>query len=480
MWGRKTEVNLLRNLQKKSTSSLVVMTGRRRIGKSTLVQHYGKEFNSYYFEFSGLAPHPKQTNQDQLDHFLKQIKKQFHCKCSLFSDWGSAFAELNLLLKKYKKRTVVLFDEISWMGAHDPEFSGLLKIAWDNEFKHHKELNLVLCGSVSTWIQKNILNSTNFLGRVSLSIQLKELPLSVVNQFWGRKAKLISDSEKIKLLCVLGCVPKYLEEVQPHLSAEENIKQLCFDQNGFLYDEFNKIFSDIFQKKSELYKKIILCLVDQKRTATEIAKKIKIQLSSDLLENLNNLIISGFVQRDYGFSANTEVSKESHYRLSDNYLRFSLKYIGAAKIKNDKNLLKKNSSSLLDHLPNWSSIAGLQFENLVFNHIDEVIEGLKINKNEVLQANPYSQKKTTRNKGACQIDLILKTKDNTLFICELKFKKLIQKDIIKDVDLKIKKLKKIKGYSYRPVLIYQGELDVNDRPEIEKYFSRILKLSDLL
>src|SRR3990167_5897184 len=117
-------------------------------------------------------------------------------------------------------------------------------------FKKNQSLILILCGSASAWIEKNILSSTGFVGRISYRLTLEELSLSESNQFWTGKSAHISAYEKLKILSVTGGIPRYLEEIKPQLSAEENIKQMCFVKGGPLVNEFDEIFSDIFSKRS--------------------------------------------------------------------------------------------------------------------------------------------------------------------------------------------------------------------------------------
>ena len=107
----------------------------------------------------------------------------------------------------------MLLDQISWMAIGDPDFAGHFNTAWDNLFSRHPRLIVVLCGSVSSWIQKNIRNSTGFVGRCSWQFRLQPLPLSACNEFW--KGKTVNAAEKLKVLCVTGGVPRYLEEIDP-------------------------------------------------------------------------------------------------------------------------------------------------------------------------------------------------------------------------------------------------------------------------
>lgn len=474
--GRDMEIKLLNDLLLKESSSLIVLKGRRRIGKSTLAKTFGKSCGKNYFEFSGLAPRAGQTNATQLEQFYFQMTQCFKLKTKAFTNWNEAFLELALRTKKLKK-TIILFDEISWMAAHDPDFPGKLKVVWDNHFKPNNNCIFILCGSVSSWIQDNILNSTNFVGRISKDITLGELPLKVASNFWKSWDNKISDYEKLRFIAVTGMIPKYLEEIDPKKTSDENIKTLCFDSSGFLYDEFNKIFSDIFGRQTKSYKKIILALVEKNLTADELAKKLKIKLSTSLLKNLYALEISGFLSRDYRFDIGANKSRISVFRIKDNYLRFALKYIEETKIRT-KSVLSNFTS--LDLLPNWDSILGLQIENLVYNHLNEILEAINLKSREVLTVAPYFQKKTSHNHGSCQIDLLIQTKDQTAFIGEIKFRRRIDAKIIKEVEKKIDKLTKKRGWSYRPILIYDGEIDPNDLPKIQSYFSKIVKIGNLL
>ena len=144
-------------------------------------------------------------------------------------------------------------------------------------------------------------------------------------------------------------------------------------------------------------------------------------------------------------------SKLSKYRLSDNYLRFYLKYI-------EKNLSKINRNSFrfksLSSLPEWNTIIGLQFENLVLNNRPLIHQALNLLPTEIISENPFYQHKTHRSPG-CQIDYLIQTKFNTLYVCEIKFSKnVVDSAVINEVQKKINVLSYPKGYSCRPVLIH--------------------------
>lgn len=467
--GRTKEISILNDLMKKPSSSLVVVRGRRRIGKSTLIKQFAKNYT--FFGFEGLTPTSKTTLKDELDEFARQLSKQTGLPEISTDDWSKLF---QLLWEKSQKgKVVILFDEISWMGSKDHLFLSKIKLAWDNYFSQNPNLMLVICGSASSWIEENILSSTGFVGRISHTLTLKELEISHAYEFWNDKK--ISRYEILKTLSVIGCVPKYLEEIDPQKTSEENIKKLCFTEGGFLVDEFEKIFSDLFLHNSKLYREIVESLAQGPKTMSEIAKGTKFSRSGKLSKYLAELELGGFIELKHSWDfKTTRDNKTGIYRLKDNYLRFYVKYIApnSSKIKQDSYSFKG-----LTNLTEWQSIMGLQFENLVIGNRKLVIKHLGLSNSDILADNPYLQK-TNKNQQGCQIDYLIQDKFNTFYICEIKFSRNpIGKSVIKEVQSKIDKLKTPKYMSFRPVLIHLGE--VTEDLKNSGYFYKIIDFSEL-
>ena len=134
--GRENELESLRMLLDKQSSSIVACRGRRRIGKSTLIREFARRNELVFVNIDGLAPQPKQTNHDQLVNFSLKLSQQTRYAGSVPENWFSAFKALDSSIDD-SRWTVVLLDEISWMGKHDPDFAGYLKSAWDNDLKYH-------------------------------------------------------------------------------------------------------------------------------------------------------------------------------------------------------------------------------------------------------------------------------------------------------------------------------------------------------
>jgi uncharacterized protein len=161
--------------------------------------------------------------------------------------------------------------------------------------------------------------------------------------------------------------------------------------------------------------------------------------------------------------------------LKDNYMRFYLKYIFPNKHKIESSMFEKKS---LMSLPGWSTIMGLQFENLVLNNRQKIWELLQLQTDEIVCDGSFFQHVTTKQKG-CQIDYMIQTKSKNLYICEVKFyAEELKKDITTEMQEKIKRIKKPKGFSCRPVLIHVNGVQ---KSVVEAdYFSNIISFGDLL
>ena len=146
---------------------------------------------------------------------------------------------------------------------------------------------------------------------------------------------------------------------------------------------------------------------------------------------IDNLVEAGYVKRDFTWHLDTEnVAKLTKYRLSDNYLRFYLKYIAPAEIQIENGIFAYSS---LTALPAWEAIMGLQFENLVVHNRRLIWKILGIDVNDIVMDGPFFQTHTQQRPG-CQIDYLIQTRFNTLYLCEIKFSKgLVGTNVIEEV-----------------------------------------------
>ncbi|MCB1118993.1 MAG: ATPase [Chlamydiia bacterium] len=470
--GRKKEFADLQLLLKKMVASFVVVRGRRRIGKSRLIEEFGK--SARFLEFTGLPPTKGTTAKKQRQEFMRQFKENCGYSSLDVDDWGDIFS---LLAKETATgRVIILLDEISWMGSKDSTFLGKLKIAWDIHFKKNSQLILIICGSVSSWIEKNILSHTGFVGRISRAILLEELSLPDCKKLLETMGCRYPHEEFFKLLGVTGGIPRYLEEIQRGMGVDENIKRICFCSDGLLFREFDQLFSDLFSKKKETYKKVVQLLANQEMETQEVANHLGYSRSGYVSNILNDLVKAGFLKVTYAWDLQTQKEKKKpRFRLTDNYLRFYLKYIEPNRGRIEKGHFDQQS---LTAFPGWAAMMGLQFENLVIHNSEYVFNSLYLSREDILFDNPYLQRQTSTQQG-CQIDYLIQTRYRMLFACEIKFSRQpLTLTVVEEMKQKIKRLKLPRGFAINPVLIYLN--GVSDSVIDANYFTHLIDFSEIL
>lgn len=457
--GRNYQLELLSSVWSKESPSLVVISGRRRIGKSTLVERFAEKSRCRFIEIEGLPPDEGMSNDRQLANFCERLGKAAKIDVPLARNWAEAFDSLENAIEG-KGRVVVFLDEISWMGGWDEGFAGFLKNAWDQQFSKRKRLVFVLAGSVSAWIQKNILNSKGFVGRISIDLTLTELSLPACLEFWGKKAAHVSLREIVDVLSVTGGVPKYLQEMNPRFSADENIRRLCFLPEGYLFKDFDSIFNDVFGEGIAAKRRILDVLAEGPASVSELAKAMSVEPNGHITDDLNDLVAAGFVAAGAGLNPLTGARvREVRYRLCDNYTRFYLKFIQPRKEAIRQGLYRFTD---LESLSGWNGMLGLQFENLVVNNLRPLCREIGLGRKLVTSAAPYARRKSASCPGL-QIDLLIQT-PKSVYVVEAKRCNRIDASIEKELAEKVSRLGVGPEKSVRTVLVYDGKL----APEVEE------------
>ena len=408
--GREYYLERLEALWRKSVASLVVISGRRRIGKSTLVEVFAESSKCSFIEIEGLAPDKYMTNEKQIENFCASLARATGSPEVKADSWPKAFDALNAALGG-RDRKIVFLDEISWMGGYDTSFAAYLKNAWDMQF--------------------------------------------------------IFDG--IDVLSVTGGVPKYLQEIDPSLPADENVKRMCFTPEGYLFKDFNTIFGDVFGAAAAK-RRILLALANGSASVSELAEKFEREPNGHLSEDLRDLTAAGFVASSAGKNPETGSDvREVRYRLRDNYTRFHLKFIAPKAEAIGEGLFRFTT---LDRLPGWESIMGLQFENLVLNNLKKLCSLIGLDGRLVTSAAPYVRRPGKTTPGV-QIDLLVQT-PKSVYLVEIKRRARISSAIEDEVQEKVRRLRVPRGTSVRTVLVYDGTI----APEVEEngYFDYLVPL----
>jgi uncharacterized protein len=466
--GRELELTKLQELARLDVASLVVIKGRRRVGKSRLATEFAARLSGYRaISLTGMAPDEKVTATDEREDFALQLSHSLAIPPPRADDWNTLLWAL--ADRTAKGKWVVILDEINWLGAKDPTFLGKLKSAWDLHFSKNDKLILILSGSLSSWIERNILHSTGFVGRVHFDLTLDELPLRHCAPFLEGGHQYLSNYEKFKIVAVTGGIPSYLERVDATSTADANIHRLCLTREGFLFREFDLLFNDLFQKKY-FYRRLIAAVAEKPLDLEGVYRKLGVEKAGYISESIEDLIEAGFLARHYTWNVKTgEVSKRSIIRVIDNYTRFYFRCI-----KPNRAAVERGAA----RLPAGSDgVFGLQFENLILKNRPAVWAKLGINADDIIFDNPYWQTATQKTRG-CQIDYMIQCRNNTVYTCEIKFSKSpLQRAVIPEVDSKIRNLSKPRNYTFRPVLIHVNGVD--DTILDERYFDRVIDFGEL-
>ena len=472
-YGREDLMGALKMLWAKRTSSLVTCRGRRRIGKSTLIEEFAKRSGAFFIKIEGLRPKPGLSNKDELAYFASSLSRQTKCDRTRPDDWLSAFARLDREIPD-GRRSVVLLDEISWMAYYNKTFPEVLKTAWDDLFKKHSRLVMVLCGSVSMWIKENIIDNGAFAGRRSYDFTVPELPLSDCVKFWGPSAGRESANDILDVLSVTGGVPRYLEEINPALSADENIRRLAYLPKSVLAEDFEDMFRDVITGEPGVRADILRSLVGGPKNISEIFDFIGKKKNGHLSSALDELAEAGFIIADPGISPETGKSPNStRYRIKDNYARFYLKYIEPFSGMIDSGAFAFAS---LGQLGGWKTIEGLAFESLVVNNFREFLSPLGLERSLVVSAAPFRKDSRIGGEGV-QVDLVLQTALSVYFI-EIKRQAEIGREVIDEMIEKVRRVRIPRGKVVKTALIYSGRLA--PIVEAQGYFNAVVDVCDIL
>lgn len=474
-YGRAEELRQLDSLWNKRVSSLVTCRGRRRIGKSTLVERFALSSGARFVKIEGKRPRPAMTNVDELATFASQLADQSEAERTPPATWSDAFRRLSREIRDDEK-TVVLLDEISWLAHYDDSFADELKIAWDNILKRHDRLVLVLCGSVSGWIRDNIVENGAYLGRRSLDLIVRELPLADCARFWDGAAGRIDPTEIFDVLSVTGGVPRYLEEIDPGASAAENIRRLAFLSNSVLRVDFDEMFNDVITRRPAFSGQVLRALQDGALGADAIATKIGVAKGGNISAALEQLKEAGLVAMDAGRNPETGAPiRNRRYRLRDNYSRFYLKFIEPSKDAIDDGSFLFTS---LDQFEAWQTVMGLQFENLIVNNYRELLSPLHLERSLVMSAAPFARPgdRSSKRQGV-QIDLVIQTRLSRCLV-EVKRRREIGREVISEMQEKIRRLSRRDGITTRTALVYCGHLAPS--VEADGYFDAVVPAARLL
>lgn len=414
MIGRAREIKDLNRLYDSGRAELVAVYGRRRVGKTFLID---ESFSGRItFRHAGLSPSDEDKKgllQAQLNHFYNSLNLHGMDPCEKPKNWLDAFLLLEKFLQKIDdgSRQLVFLDELPWLDSPRSGFLRAFEGFWNTWGCHRKNLMVIVCGSANSWVMDKLINNHGGLyGRVTYEIKLAPFTLHECEEFYRDRQVQFSRYDITQSYMIFGGIPYYLGYIDKGESLAQNVDRLFFSRNGVLKNEFDRLFESVFTNPEAIKAIVRLLYVKNSGfTRKEISEKMKITDGGTLSKNLNALLASDFIIKyvPFGFS-----KREEHYKLVDPFCLFYLHFV-----QNQTKIIEKFWQQNITAQPvvTWR---GYAFENVCFTHIDQIKKALEIL--GVISSSSAWSKKGGDEDGA-QIDLLIQRNDNVINMCEIKF-----------------------------------------------------------
>jgi predicted AAA+ superfamily ATPase len=416
MVGRAKETAELLELYSRDKAELVAVYGRRRVGKTYLIDETFK--NRINFRHAGLSPveehgeYEGQPLKQQLQAFYYSLithgMKKDHCP----KDWLEAFFMLEMFLQSIDdgSRQLIFLDELPWMDTPKSGFITGFEAFWNN-WACHRNIMVVISGSANSWVEDKLINNHGGLyGRVTYEIKLLPFTLKECELLLQERGIALSRYDIVQGYMIFGGIPFYLNYFKRGNSLAQNVDELFFDKGAKLSLEYYRLFSSIFTNP-EMARKIVRFLGTRNKgyTRKEIINETGYTDGGSLTRSLNALMASDFVIKYVPFGCG---KRDEHYKLVDPFCIFYQKFIENKDSMTD-GFWQQNVNS--HPITTWR---GYAFENVCFNHIPEIKRALGIG--GIVSEQSAWTKAGDVDKGT-QIDMLIVRKDNVVNMCEMKF-----------------------------------------------------------
>ena len=406
--GRKREQEQLTQIVNSGRPEFAVIYGRRRVGKTFLVNTYFKD--KFGFKYTGVA---KKGIKVQLERFATELCRYGLSDLPTPKTWFEAFDCLRELLEKDKSgksRQVVFIDELPFMDSQRSNLVPALENFWNSWGCMQSRLLLIVCGSATTWITHKIIKNHGGLhNRLTARIKLHPFTLSETRQHLRALKVNFSQRDILECYMVMGGIPYYQSLLQPGLSLAQNIDNLFFNPDGRLADEFENLYASLFEG-SDKYIRIVEALSKKAKgmTREEIQKAIGATSNGTLTKCLGDLVNCDLIRSYPGYG---KTERKAIFQLVDFYTLFYYRFIHRQPHK---------PSGYWVHLqgtPKHNTWSGYAFEQLCLAHYSQIAKSLGISG---ILTELYSWSSHQKDGGA-QIDLIIKRADRVVNVCEIKY-----------------------------------------------------------
>lgn len=349
---RESETATLETEYARDGSSLVILYGRRRVGKTSLITNFINGKNALFF----LASEESELqNRESFKQRAADFINSDLLRHATISSWDAIFRAI--MDTKFEKKPIIVIDEFQYIGRSNPAFPSIFQRIWEEILKD-KPVMVILCGSLISMMESQTLNYDSPLyGRRTAQIRLKQIPFRYYGQFFPDR----SEKELIEMYSITGGVPKYIELFGECNDIYSAIRQNILNPSGYLYDEPHFLLQ---QEVSEIgsYFSLIKAIAAGNSKLSAIATVLETK-TTNLTKYLKTLIDLDILEREIPVTEdNPEKSKRGLYKIRDNYIKFWFAFV----YPNMSFLESGNSEIVMAKIKN----------SLVSNHIAFVYEDI--------------------------------------------------------------------------------------------------------
>lgn len=413
--GRQRQLETLKRLYNSHKSEFLAIYGRRRVGKSYLIDEAFR--NELSFSVVGIYKNDVNENAEiahrktQLKHFYRSLL-DYGLSPSFKEpgDWMEAFELLKqLLVGRNEERKIVFMDELPWLaGTHSSELIEELGYFWNNWAVKQRNIILIVCGSATSWMLNNVIRDYGGLhSRITEKMYLAPFNLHECREYFHNRGFLMSDYEIALCYMAIGGIPYYMDRMQPDRTLNQNINEFYFADES-IDQEFKDVYTGLFQS-SEKYIDIVKALGKKfyGMTRNELLEATGQKGGGTFTKMIDNLLACGIIRSYSRYGAQR---KEVVYQLYDFFSLFYLNFV-----KRDRS---RSGWTAFQRSGEYDSWAGRTFEILCSWHIRQLQNALRVN----VVGGDYSWRGQCPDGKSVQIDMVIPSPyQRTDYICEMKF-----------------------------------------------------------
>lgn len=407
--GRQKEKNRLRAFVSSARAEFLALYGRRRVGKTFLVNHV---FNGEFaFKMTGVIDG---SLRDQLTAFADAMEEFGYTLPSPPSDWMEAFIMLKKALKdkaSAKERCVIFIDELPAMDAGNSNVAKALGYFWNSWASLQDNILLIVCGSATSWMITNVIDSKGGLhDRITMEIPIHPFSLGEVEEYLEEHGFLWDRTMILQAYMVFGGIPYYLSLLDKEESLVQNVDRLFFSRDRLMRREFTRLFSTLY-KSPHKYVEMVMALAKSRKgmTREQLAKLLKCDNNGHLGKRLEDLVCCDLVRKNIVREKKIK-KKDAIYQLCDFFSLFYLTFIDRAETEEHYWLRHINT-------PEVNSWMGLAYERICMAHLVQIKKALRI---DAISTLSYSWR-GKHEEDKAQIDIVIERADHIVNICEVKF-----------------------------------------------------------